>query len=137
MLSSQPKELEHDSLVIRREYSQIPPKVEYSLFRRGHSLIPILIVLSDRGADHLPENWGRLLRTLLGDRLALPVVKSIDSKLGKPAFFKMATKSKQTQPVQSALICLLPALMGVPYANQAHSTSLIDFLQASTLTSKA
>lgn len=58
MLSSQPKELEHDSLVIRREYSQIPPKVEYSLFRRGHSLIPILIVLSDRGADHLPEDWG-------------------------------------------------------------------------------
>lgn len=76
-------------------------------------------------------------RAQLGDRSALPVVKSVDSELGKPAFVKMATKSKQTQPVQSALICLLPALMGVPYANQAHSTSLIDFLQASTLTSKA
>nr|WP_059004768.1 winged helix-turn-helix transcriptional regulator [Bittarella massiliensis (ex Durand et al. 2017)] len=55
MLSSQLKELERDSLVIRREH---PPKVEYYLSRRGHSLIPILIALSDRGADHLPEDWG-------------------------------------------------------------------------------
>ena len=36
------KELESDGLVRRKEYPQIPPKVEYSLTERGRSLIPIL-----------------------------------------------------------------------------------------------
>ena len=41
-LSSILKELEADRLVHRKEYPQIPPKVEYSLTKRGKSLIPIL-----------------------------------------------------------------------------------------------
>ena len=41
-LSSSLKELEHDGLIIRKEYPQIPPKVEYSLSDRGKSLMPIL-----------------------------------------------------------------------------------------------
>ena len=41
-LSSTLKELEADKLVNRKEYPQIPPKVEYSLTDRGKSLIPIL-----------------------------------------------------------------------------------------------
>lgn len=41
-LSTTLKELERDGLVLRREYPQIPPKVEYSLTERGKSLIPIL-----------------------------------------------------------------------------------------------
>jgi DNA-binding HxlR family transcriptional regulator len=41
-LSSTLKELEVDGLIIRNEYPQIPPKVEYSLSERGKSLIPIL-----------------------------------------------------------------------------------------------
>ena len=40
-LSSTLKELEADQLVNRKEYPQIPPKVEYSLTERGKSLIPI------------------------------------------------------------------------------------------------
>ena len=42
MLSATLKELEADDLVVRREYPQIPPKVEYSLSKRGRSLMPIL-----------------------------------------------------------------------------------------------
>ena len=41
-LSTNLKELESDRLIIRTEYPQIPPKVEYSLTERGKSLIPIL-----------------------------------------------------------------------------------------------
>ncbi len=41
-LSSTLKELEADQLVHRKEYPQIPPKVEYSLTERGKSLMPIL-----------------------------------------------------------------------------------------------
>lgn len=36
------RELEADGLVIRKEYPQVPPKVEYSLSQRGESLIPVM-----------------------------------------------------------------------------------------------
>ncbi len=41
-LSCSLKELEADGLIVRKEYPQIPPKVEYSLSERGKSLMPIL-----------------------------------------------------------------------------------------------
>ncbi len=56
MLSSQLKELEHDKLIIRTEYNQIPPKVEYSLSEVGLSLMPVLTSICEWGHEHLPEN---------------------------------------------------------------------------------
>lgn len=41
-LSNHLKELESDGLIIRKEYPQIPPKVEYSLSDRGKSLMDVL-----------------------------------------------------------------------------------------------
>lgn len=41
-LSQSLKELERDGLILRKEYPQIPPKVEYSLSERGKSLMPLL-----------------------------------------------------------------------------------------------
>ena len=41
-LSSNLKELESDHLIIRTEYPQIPPKVEYTLSERGRSLMEVL-----------------------------------------------------------------------------------------------
>ncbi len=52
-LSTTLKELEADDLIIRKEYPQIPPKVEYSLSKRGESLIPVLDVLCDWGEKNL------------------------------------------------------------------------------------
>ncbi|MCM1495195.1 MAG: helix-turn-helix transcriptional regulator [Bacteroides sp.] len=48
-LSATLKELETDGLVHRKEYPQIPPKVEYSLTERGKSLIPILDQMCEWG----------------------------------------------------------------------------------------
>lgn len=48
-LSVMLKELISDNIVSRKEYPQIPPKVEYSLTQRGQSLIPILNMMCDWG----------------------------------------------------------------------------------------
>ena len=50
--STQLKELEDDRLILRTEYPQIPPKVEYSLTPRGESLIPILNAMCEWGCVH-------------------------------------------------------------------------------------
>jgi len=54
-LTSALKELEADDLIIRTEYSQIPPKVVYSLSEKGESLKPVLDVFCDWGAAHRPK----------------------------------------------------------------------------------
>ncbi len=41
-LSANLKELERDGLITRKEYPQIPPKVEYRLTPRGESLMTVL-----------------------------------------------------------------------------------------------
>ena len=51
-LSTTLKELEADRLINRKEYPQIPPKVEYSLTERGESLIPILDGMCEWGDKH-------------------------------------------------------------------------------------
>ena len=48
-LSIMLKELEADGLIIRKEFPQIPPKVEYSLSERGLSLIPLLNMMCEWG----------------------------------------------------------------------------------------
>lgn len=49
MLSNTLKELEKDDLIIRTEYPQVPPKVEYRLSEKGKSLVPILGAMCDWG----------------------------------------------------------------------------------------
>ena len=51
-LSSNLKELEADRLIVRKEYPQIPPKVEYSLSERGKSLMKVLDQLCIWGEEN-------------------------------------------------------------------------------------
>jgi DNA-binding HxlR family transcriptional regulator len=51
-LSKTLKEMADDQLIIREEYPQIPPKVEYSLSERGKSLIPILDMMCTWGGKN-------------------------------------------------------------------------------------
>lgn len=43
------RDLERDGLITRKEFPQIPPKVEYRLSKRGQSLIPILEAMCEWG----------------------------------------------------------------------------------------
>ncbi|MDT3250389.1 helix-turn-helix domain-containing protein [Serratia sp. root2] len=54
-LSSTLKELERDGIVVRKEYPQIPPKVEYSLSERGRTLIPVIDMMCAWGETHRAE----------------------------------------------------------------------------------
>ena len=55
-LSSNLKELEEDQLIVRKEYPQIQPKVEYSLTERGESLMNVLDQLCIWGSQNrLPQ----------------------------------------------------------------------------------
>ena len=47
------KELEGDQLINRKEYPQVPPKVEYSLSKKGLSLIPVLDAICYWGEEQL------------------------------------------------------------------------------------
>lgn len=53
MLSQQLKELEEEGLINRKQYNEIPPKVEYSLSEKGHTIIPILEAMHRWGE----ANW--------------------------------------------------------------------------------
>lgn len=55
-LSIMLKELQEDELILRKEYPQVPPKVEYSLSERGKSLIPVLDAMCEWGGkNRLPR----------------------------------------------------------------------------------
>lgn len=55
-LSNVLKDLEKNDLIIRKEYSQIPPKVEYSLSDKGKSFIPILYAMCEWGEKIIQKN---------------------------------------------------------------------------------
>lgn len=53
MLIQSLRELEKDELVLRRAHPEIPPRVEYTLSKRGKSLAPLICALNTWGRKHL------------------------------------------------------------------------------------
>ncbi|MXS71822.1 winged helix-turn-helix transcriptional regulator [Chryseobacterium binzhouense] len=47
VLTDQLREMETDGLIIREEFKEIPPRVEYSLTEKGLALLPILYLLEE------------------------------------------------------------------------------------------
>lgn len=52
-LSKQLKQLEENGLIVRTEYPQIPPKVEYSLSEVGEKFQPVLDSLETWGDEYI------------------------------------------------------------------------------------
>ena len=52
-LSRQLKVLEREGLIVRKEYQQIPPKVEYSLSEIGIKFKEVLSVLEEWGNEYI------------------------------------------------------------------------------------
>lgn len=53
MLAQSLKEMEEDGLIERKQYREMPVRVEYSLTEKAHSMIPILLDLKHWGEKHL------------------------------------------------------------------------------------
>jgi DNA-binding HxlR family transcriptional regulator len=52
MLTQQLRELEEAEIIIRKVYSEVPPKVEYSLTLLGKSVIPVIDMLREWGDEY-------------------------------------------------------------------------------------
>ncbi len=53
MLTLQLRQLEQDQLINRKVYPEVPPKVEYTLTKRGKSLETVLHLMRDWGAKFM------------------------------------------------------------------------------------
>ena len=53
MLSASLKELESDGLVVRRQFEEIPPRVEYSLSKKGRDLLPVFYEMMRWGCHYV------------------------------------------------------------------------------------
>jgi len=54
-LAQQLKELQNDNIIMRTQYDEIPPRVEYSLTEKGESLYPLMDQMCKWG-----EQWNSL-----------------------------------------------------------------------------
>ena len=52
VLANTLKELCEDGMVLRAQYNEIPPRVEYSLTEKGLSVIPLLFEINKWGYKH-------------------------------------------------------------------------------------
>ncbi len=55
VLSGTLRSLEADSLIDRKVYPVVPPKVEYRLTETGRSLIPLILQLTEWAQTHMPS----------------------------------------------------------------------------------
>jgi len=72
MLTQQLRELEHDGIVQRTVYPQVPPKVEYRLTPLGETLKPVVGAMCRWGVRHNPQgrDMGKPVKSSCGPRTA-------------------------------------------------------------------
>lgn len=56
VLTENLRAMEKDGIVLRKDYHEVPPRVEYSLTDLGESMRPIIQTLETWGKDYLKRN---------------------------------------------------------------------------------
>ena len=70
MLTQQLREMQRDGLIERRDYREVPPRVEYSLTKHGETLKPLLGLMAAWGAKHRAK-YGRMPSKTTGPSVRL------------------------------------------------------------------
>ena len=68
VLIQQLKELEVDRVLVRTDYKEVPPRVDYALTPLGHSLAVAIVPLCTWGTQNMAE-----METIFAERDALPL----------------------------------------------------------------
>jgi DNA-binding HxlR family transcriptional regulator len=55
MLTQALREMEEDGLVHRKEYAEIPPRVEYSITEEGKEVVPVIRKIEEWGTARMKE----------------------------------------------------------------------------------
>lgn len=55
VLTAQLRDMEHNGLIVRKVYAEVPPRVEYSLTPLGLSLTPVMNALKQWGENYLEQ----------------------------------------------------------------------------------
>jgi DNA-binding HxlR family transcriptional regulator len=55
VLSRELKALTETGLIERKDFGEVPPKVEYRLTRKGKSFVPVIAAIRDWGSRHLGQ----------------------------------------------------------------------------------
>lgn len=58
MLAQSLKELEADGIVLRKQFNEVPPHVEYSLTEKGESVVPLLTAIANWAVENEPVSDG-------------------------------------------------------------------------------
>ncbi len=56
-LTNQLRELQADGLILRTCFAEVPPRVEYSITKKGVSLLPILELMCEWGEKNIDERF--------------------------------------------------------------------------------
>ncbi|MEG1311243.1 winged helix-turn-helix transcriptional regulator [Clostridium sp.] len=56
-LTNQLRDLEKSELISRHVYAVVPPKVEYTITKKGESLLPILNLMCEWGSNNLNNSY--------------------------------------------------------------------------------
>ncbi|MDZ4747069.1 MAG: helix-turn-helix domain-containing protein [Saprospiraceae bacterium] len=63
ILTEQLRDLEANGLVIRKQFNEAPPRVEYSLSEKGRTLQPLMQAMCEWGNEHVLSAKGKLRDT--------------------------------------------------------------------------
>ncbi len=64
VLSRELKALTESGLIDRKDFGEVPPKVEYRLTRKGQSFVPVIAAIRAWGERHLVEAGGAKIEKL-------------------------------------------------------------------------
>ena len=87
MLTRELRDLEKNNIISRKIYAEIPPRVEYSLTKKGKSLVPVLDKLNDWNMSNIQDVIDNTIHELNIDtpRFAKPIRVALTGTLSSPS----------------------------------------------------